>query len=57
MRLAQRQIRRFLAGHSHHPGRVAERPDPEESRRVMKAMLQMKKIEVEALQRASADRA
>jgi predicted 3-demethylubiquinone-9 3-methyltransferase (glyoxalase superfamily) len=32
-------------------------PDSEESRRVMKAMLQMKKIEVEALQRASADRA
>lgn len=38
-------------------GELLSDPDPEKSRRVMKAMLQMKKIDVEALQRAAADHA
>jgi len=34
-------------------GELLSHPDPEKSRRVMKAMLQMKKIDMEALKQAA----
>jgi predicted 3-demethylubiquinone-9 3-methyltransferase (glyoxalase superfamily) len=36
------------------PARAAEYPDPETSQRVMEAMLQMKKIDIDELERAAA---
>jgi len=52
MRLAERQVWRLVADRSRLSGEAVSAPDAEKSERVMKAMLQMKKIDLGALKRA-----
>jgi predicted 3-demethylubiquinone-9 3-methyltransferase (glyoxalase superfamily) len=52
VRLAQGHVRRFMASRSQGPGRDDPRPRGK-GRRVMQAMLQMKKIDIKALQQAA----
>ena len=52
--MAQGQIRRFMASCSHVLLEMIIDADPEKSQRVMKAMLQMKKIDIEELKQAYA---
>ena len=53
VRLAQGQVRRVLAGRARRslPAMLSDQ-DPTKAERVMKAMLQMKKLDIAALQRA-----
>jgi hypothetical protein len=46
-----------VADHSDCPSELLGDPDQAKSQRVMEAMLKMKKIEIDALERAAADAA
>jgi len=52
VRLAQGQIRFVVADHSHVLIDMLNDEDPEKSERVMKAMLQMQKIDIKTLKHA-----
>ena len=52
MRLAERQVRVVMADQSTVLGEMLGDKDPEKAKRVMEAMLQMDKIEIETLKRA-----
>src|ERR1700676_5414273 len=52
MRLAKRQIRSVVANHSFHFRQTVARQGGRESKRVMQAMLQMDKIDIQRLQQA-----
>ena len=54
VRLAQGQIWRFMASCSQRLLEMINDPDSEKSQRAMKAMLQMKKIDIDELKRAYA---
>ncbi len=53
MRLAQGQVRLVVAGHSQGAAEASSDPDTEKAQRVMAAMLEMKKIEIDELERAA----
>ena len=52
MRLAKRQVWFVMAGRPHALGEMLSDPDPQKSKRVMEAMLKMKKIDVPTLKQA-----
>ena len=53
MRLAEGQVRPFLADHPTALPRLVGDPDPARASRAMQAMLKMKKIDVAALEAAA----
>jgi hypothetical protein len=53
MRLAEGQVRPVLAGHRDHPRQADLRPEPGRPQRAMAAMLQMGKINIDAVRRAA----
>ena len=53
VRVAQGSVRPVLADHPDGLDGTAGDPDPERSQRAMKAMLEMKKIDIEGLRRAA----
>ena len=53
MRLDQRQVRAVVAGRSDRAVELLGDPDPEKAQRVMKAMLDMKKLEIRGLKQAA----
>jgi hypothetical protein len=52
VRLAQGQVRLVLADHPDRPVQADRDTDPAKVKRIMEAMLQMKKIDIAALERA-----
>src|SRR4029450_7746943 len=53
VRLAGGQVRRLVADRPDGPRRAAHRPDPERTQRVMRAMLEMRKLDIAGLERAA----
>ena len=53
VRLAQGPLRRLLAGRAEHPLRADRRPRRERAQRAIAAMLQMRKIVIDELERAA----
>ena len=56
MRVAEGPLRRVLAGRPRRLTELLSDPDPAAARRVMQAMLGMRKIEIPELERAVAGR-
>jgi hypothetical protein len=52
VRLAEGQVRPVLADRPLRPARMLQDEDPQKAKRVMEAMLKMKKIDIAALERA-----
>ena len=55
MRLVKRQVWRFMADHSEYLGEMVQDKDAKKSEGVIKAMLQMKKLDIQGLTKAYAE--